>query len=167
MKNFILTTTLLALGVATAAIAGTRVDIKNSQQAAVERLRSGDHPNAEVVNNKNLQVRITDDTILRSCCMPPMLAVSGRITNTSPMTVDYVRLMLSFESAGKVVHTETLYNKKAVSLADDAEVQRLLGEKPHFEPIAPGGSDTFAISIPVPLLPRFDKVELYSTDMRP
>jgi hypothetical protein len=52
-------------------------------------------------------------------------------------------------------------------MSDDLEIQAILKEKPHFTPIAPGDTDTFTMSVPLPLLPKFDKVELYSSDMKP
>jgi hypothetical protein len=46
-------------------------------------------------------------------------------------------------------------------MGEDAEVSRILNEKPHFDPLKPGAKDSFSFSIPMPLLPRFSKVELY------
>ena len=68
---------------------------------------------------------VTHDVIMRSCCMPPNLVVSGKITNTSDKPIDYVRLHLRFEDkSGKILHGESLYNHHAESLADDAYVEK-------------------------------------------
>ena len=52
-------------------------------------------------------------------------------------------------------------------MSDDAYIQKILNEKPHFEPIQPGQSDTFRFSIPCIALPAFSKVELFSNDIKP
>lgn len=117
----------------------------------------------QVVPNDDLRVVITSDVIMRSCCMPSRLVVGGKITNISGRPIDYVRLHFAFEdSNGKVLHGESLYNYHAESLSDDAYIRKILNEKPHFEPIGPGQSDTFRFSIPCVELPRFSKVELFS-----
>ena len=56
-----------------------------------------DHPKTQVVPNDQLQVVVTRDVIMHSCCMPPNLVVSGKITNTSDKPIDYVRLHFAFE----------------------------------------------------------------------
>jgi hypothetical protein len=99
--------------------------------------------------------------------MPPNLVVSGKITNTSDKPIDYVRLHFAFEDkAGKILHGESLYNHHAESLSDDPYVQKILNEKPHFDPILPGQSDTFGFSISCTELPVFSKVELFSNDIK-
>src|SRR5258705_12234423 len=98
--------------------------------------------------------------------MPPNLVVSGKITNVSRRQIDYVRLNFSFEDkAGKILHAESLSNHKAESMADDENMQRILGEKPHFEALQQGQTDTFGFSISCTELPNFSKVELFSNEV--
>jgi hypothetical protein len=128
---------------------------------------TNDHPKTQVVPNDLLDVVVTDDLITRSCCAPSYLVVGGKITNLSDRPIDYVRLHFAFEDrTGKVLHGESLYNHHAESLSDDAYVQKVLNEKPHFDPIRPGQSDTFQFSIPCVALPVFSKVELFSNDIK-
>ena len=169
MKKLIVIATVLAFGTASAAFAGTRVQIKDAEQAAAEKdmhIRY-DHPKTQVVPNDQLQVVVTRDVIMHSCCMPPNLVVSGKITNTSNKPIDYVRLHFAFEDKnGKILHGESLYNHHAESLADDPYVEKILNEKPHYDPILPGHSDTFGFSISCSELPVFSKVELFSNDIK-
>src|SRR5271167_3449039 len=169
MKKLIAVATLLAFSVASAAFAGTRVEIQDSEQAAAEAdmHRRYDHPKTEVVPNDQLEVKVTRDVIMHSCCMPPSLVVSGKITNISDRPIDYERLHFAFEDKnGKILHGESLYNHHAESLSDDEYIQKLLNEKPHYDPILPGKSDTFAFSISCTELPVFSKVELFSNDIK-
>jgi hypothetical protein len=169
MKKFIAIAAALAFSVASTALAGTRVGIKDSEQAAAEADMHAryDHPKTQVVPNDQLQVVVTRDVIMHSCCMPPSLVVSGKITNVSDRRIDYVRLHFAFEDPkGKILHGESLYNHQAESLADDPNVQRILNEKPHFDPILPGQSDTFRFAVSCSELPVFSKVELYSNDIK-
>ena len=169
MKKLIAIATFLAFGAASATFAGTRVQIKDSEQAAEEADMHAryDHPKTQVVPNDQLQVVVTRDMIMHSCCMPPNLVVSGKITNISGRPIDYVLLHFAFEDQnGKVLHGESLYNHHAESLADDEYVQKILREKPHFDPILQGQSDTFGFSISCTELPTFSKVELFSNDIR-
>ncbi|HEY6395626.1 MAG TPA: hypothetical protein VIX12_09425, partial [Candidatus Binataceae bacterium] len=144
MKTTILAATLITFGWLAVGNAGTHVTIKNGQDLEAARetaaLRArNDHPLTQVVNNKDLKVDITADRIMRSCCMPPNLVVSGKVTNLGARPIDYVKLILSFEDKdGKIVHAENVYNMKAVSLGDDEQVQKILNEKPHFQPLMPG-----------------------------
>ena len=46
-------------------------------------------------------------------------------------------------------------------------MEQILKETPHFTVLNPGESDSFAMSVPVVLLPKFSKVELFSNDTRP
>src|SRR5580704_17013833 len=109
----------------------------------------------------------TRDVIMHSCCMPPSLLVSGKITNISDRPIDYVLLHFAFEDKnGKVLHGESLYNHQAASLADDENIQKILNEKPHFKPILPGQTDTFGFSVSCTELPVFSKVELFSNDIK-
>src|SRR5215469_6514571 len=154
----------LGTGLASIALAGAQVPFQDSETARQEALRKAyyDHPATKVVPSRDVKVVITKDSIMRSCCMPPNLVVAGDVTNITAHPVSYVRMVISFEDAkGKIVHAETIYNMKAASLGEDADVQHLLNEKPHFDPLQPGGSDTFTFSIPTPMLPKFAKVELY------
>jgi hypothetical protein len=167
MKKLTILATVAAAAFASSAIAGTfapqQPSLNAQQKAHLHSLY--DHPKTEVVPNNDVKVAITTDAIMRSCCMPPNLVVTGSLTNVSQHDINYVHLIFSYEdNKGKVLHTESLYNKKAASLNDDAEVQKILGEKPHFTVLKPGDTDTFSFSIPYPMLPEFTKVELISTD---
>ena len=169
MKKLIAIAVALAFSAASAAFAGTRVGIKDSEQAAAEADMHAryDHPKTQVVPNDQLQVVVTRDVIMHSCCMPPSLVVSGKITNVSGRPIDYVRLHFAFEDPnGKILHGESLYNHRAASLADDPSIQKILNEKPHFDPILPGQSDTFGFAISCSELPVFSKVELFSNDIK-
>ena len=109
----------LAFSAASVTFAGTRVNIKDSEEAAAEAdmHRRYDHPKTQVVPNDQLQVVVTRDVIMHSCCMPPNLVVAGKITNTSDKPIDYVHLHFAFEDKnGKILHGESLYNHHAESL---------------------------------------------------
>ncbi len=172
MKLVLLAT--LVLMSASMATAETRVDVRPSRdaqeasrQAAFEKLLN-DHPKTVAVTNPSLHIKITTDQILRSCCRPPDLVVAGELTNVSGHRIDSVHLVFAFEDQdGRVLYAESVYNHQAESLSDDAEIQQILKEKPHFTPLAPGETDTFTMSVPLPLLPKFEKVEMFSTDIRP
>src|SRR5271165_4608191 len=169
MKKLIAVATLFAFSVASAAFAGTLVDIRDSEQAAAEAdmHRRYDHPKTQVVPNDVLDVVVTRDVIMHSCCMPPSLVVSGKITNISNRPIDYVRLHFAFEDKnGKILHGESLYNHHAESLSDSEYIQKVLNEKPHYDPILPGKSDTFGFAISCTELPVFSKVELFSNDIK-
>jgi hypothetical protein len=98
---------------------------------------------------------------------PSVRTSSSRPSNVSDRSIDYVRLHFAFEDRnGKVLDGESLYNHHAESLSDDAYVQKVLNEKPHFDPIRPGQSDTFRFSIPCSELPMFSKVEMFSDDIK-
>jgi hypothetical protein len=156
---------------ASVTFAGARVDIKTKDDAARDALyvkALNDHPKTQPIGNPDLKIKITTDSILRSCCRPPDLVVGGRLTNASGKPINYVHLLFAFEDEdGKVLHAESTYNHMAASMADDEEMEQLLNEKPHFTPLKPGDSDTFAMSVPVVFLPKFSKVELFSNDTRP
>jgi hypothetical protein len=141
------------------------VTVKDHSEAAREAATTHllyDHPMTQVQQVKDVHVIISTDKIMRSCCMPPNLVVTGKVTNTDSHPIDYVKLVFSFEDDhGKIVHAETVYNSQAVTMDEDAEVSRILNEKPHFDPLKPGATDHFAFSIPMPMLPRFAKVTLY------
>lgn len=172
MRKLLLCAIIVSL--ASPALAGTQLDSARREdaraQARAEQAfkRLHDHPKTEVVPSSDVEVKITTDVIMRSCCRPPDLVVSGRAVNRSPHPVDYIRFIFAFEDErGNVVHAESVYNSKAASMGEDAQVQRVLNEKPHFTPIPSGESDTFTMNIPLPLLPNFAKVELYSNDTGP
>ena len=79
-----------------------------------------------------------------------------------------MRLNFAFEdNGGKILHAESLFNHKAESMADDENTQRILNEKPHFDPLQPGQSDTFGFSVSCTELPSFSKVELFSNEIKP
>jgi len=169
MKKLLITA--LFLSCASVSFAGARVDLKQAdaaaRQAAYDKALH-DHPKTEPVSSPDVRIKITTDRIIRSCCRPPDLVLSGDITNASSKPINYVHLLWAFEDAdGKVIHAESAYNHMAVSMADDQEMQEILNEKPHFTPLKPGDSDSFSISIPTVLLPRFAKVELFSNDNQP
>ena len=169
MKKLMAIATFMAFGAASTVLAATPVKSEHCDlaRAKADMLLPDDHPKTQVVPNDQLQVVVTDDVIQRSCCIPPILVVGGKITNISDRSIDYVRLHFAFEDRnGKVLHGESLYNHHAESLSDDAYVQKILNEKPHFDPIRPGHSDTFRFSIPCSELPTFSKVELFSNDIK-
>jgi hypothetical protein len=169
MKKLITLAIFLGLAAASTTFAGTRVNIKGSEDAAAEKDMHAryDHPKTQVVANDQVQVVVTRDVIMHSCCMPPNLVVAGKITNTSDKPINYVRLHFAFEDKnGKIIHGESLYNHHAESLSDDPYVQKILNEKPHYDPIMPGQSDTFGFSISCTELPVFSKVELFSNDIK-
>src|SRR5215475_1655914 len=169
-KLAILGVEVASLGIAGVALAGNRVQLKNSatdQQEAARKARY-DHPRTQVIPNKDLKVVITTDAIMHSCCMPPNLVVAGDVTNLGAGPVNYVRLLFSFEDKdGKVIYAESVYNIKAASMGQDDDVARVLNEKPHFEPLPPGASDHFSFVVPTTVLPRFAKVELYPNAVIP
>jgi hypothetical protein len=172
MKKLLMTA--LFLTIASTVLAAAQVKIKSSEeaqeaarQAAYDKLMY-DHPKTEAIANSDLKIHITTDRIIRSCCRPPDLVVAGHITNASAQPINYVHFLFAFEDEnGKVLHAESLYNRKAASMADDEEIEHILKEKPHFTPLKPGDSDSFAMSVPLPMLPRFAKVEMFSNDTRP
>lgn len=172
MKKLMLTALMLAI--ASTAMAGARIEIQQSEeaqeatrQAAYDKYLN-DHPKTEAIGNPALKIDITTDRIMRSCCRPPDLVVAGKITNASAQPINYVRILFAFEDKdGKVLHAESTYNHSAVSLGDDEEMEQLLKEKPHFTPLKPGDTDSFSMSVPLPMLPNFAKVEMFSNDARP
>ncbi|MGC1678013.1 MAG: hypothetical protein WA740_10835 [Candidatus Binataceae bacterium] len=169
MKKHIGPIGFTALAVASSVLAAVTVmaavTIKDNSVAAKQAAMTHmlyDHPKTQVQQVKDVQVTISTDRIMRSCCMPPNLVVTGQVVNTDSHPINYVKFIFSFEdSHGKIVHAETVYNSQAVTMDEDAEVGRILNEKPHFDPLKPGASDHFAFSIPMPMLPRFAKVKLY------
>jgi len=169
MKKLLMTALLLTF--ASTALAAARVDLTPSEdakeaahQAMYDKLLN-DHPKTEAVSTPDVKVKITTDRIIRSCCRPPDLVVAGHLTNASAKPINYVRLLFAFEDKdGRVLHAESTYNKKAVSMGDDEEMAAILKEKPHFTPLNPGDTDTFTMVVPTIVLPKFAKVELFSSD---
>jgi hypothetical protein len=172
MKKLLMTALFLTF--ASAALAAARVEIKPNQEAAEAARqaaydkRLNDHPKTEAISHPGLKIAINTDHIIRSCCQPPDLVVTGHVTNVSQRPINYIHFVFAFEDEdGKVLHAESTYNHRAESMADDEEIQEILKEKPHFTPIEPGDSDTFTMEVPLPLLPKFAKVEMFSNDARP
>jgi hypothetical protein len=169
MKKLILFAAVMTLGIAGTAFAGATVGAKDPAQITQEQdmHRRFDHPKTQVVKSELVKIDITKDMIMHSCCMPPNLVVAGKVTNVTSGPLDFVHLNFAFEDKnGKILHAEGLYNHKAETLNDDPSIQKILNEKPHFVPLAPGETDTFAFSIPCPDLPEFSKVELYASNTR-
>ncbi|HYK65631.1 MAG TPA: FxLYD domain-containing protein [Patescibacteria group bacterium] len=169
MKKLLAVATFLAFCAAGTSFGGTRVPVKDAEQAAAEADMHAryDHPLTQVVPNDQLKVVITRDVIMHSCCMPPNLVVAGKITNVSDKPIDWVRLHFAFEDKnGKVLHGESLYNHRAESLSDDPYIEQVLNEKPHYTPIQPGQTDSFGFSVSCTELPVFKKVELFSNDIK-
>src|SRR5215813_6918674 len=109
MKKLSILATLAVIAFAANAFAGAMIDLNPSitaqQKAHLHTLY--DHPLTKVVANKDIKVVVTTDAIMRSCCMPPNLVVSGKVTNTTDRPIDYVHLIFSFQDKdGKVLHTE-------------------------------------------------------------
>ena len=172
MKKLLMTALLLA--VTSTAFAGARIEIQPNEEAQETKRQTdydkllNDHPKTEPINNADLKIHITTDRIMRSCCRPPDLVVAGKITNASSQPINYVHILFAFEDEdGKVLHAESTYNHRAVSMGDDEEMEQMLKEKPHFTPLAPGDTDSFAMSVPLPMVPKFAKVEMFSNDTRP
>jgi hypothetical protein len=172
MKKLLMTALFLAM--TTSAFAAARVDTQTTEDAKEAARQANydkyanDHPKTEAVSQPGLKIAINTDRIIRSCCRPPDLVVSGHVTNVAQRPLNYVHFVFAFEDEdGKVIHAESVYNHKAESLSDDAEMEQILKEKPHFTPIKPGDTDTFVMDVPLPLLPKFDKVEMFSNDTRP
>ena len=162
----ILLLTSLALAAPAAARVGLMAPTVEKNAAARQALYNRvvhDHPLAKPISNSRVGVHIMTDRIMRSCCMPPVLVIAGKVVNLTPRPINYVKLKVAFENpGGHPVHAESVYNSKAVSMDDTPEIERMLHEKPHFTPIAPGASDTFVFSIPLMVLPKFAKVRVYA-----
>jgi len=149
-KDAALAAAFLVFGSTASAWAGAHPGMRREagRLGAILKARN-DHPPTPAAHNPDLKLNVTTDAVLRSCSMPPMLVVGGEVTNSSGHSIDYVKLILAFEDdSGRVVYAETMYNSRAASISDDARIRMILGEEPHFEPLAPGASDTFGFSIP-------------------
>jgi hypothetical protein len=166
MKKTAIIAGVLALGLAAAAHAETTVPLRASEATQKKAFikTTPDHPLTTVASSRDIKVVVTTDAIMHSCCMPPWLVVSGKVTNVSDKPINYVKLVFSFSNAeGKTVYTDSEYNHNAASMNDDEQVQRILNEKPHFVPLAPGATDKFTYQIPMPMLPRYARVEVMPT----
>src|SRR5438105_4706597 len=125
--------------------AGTRIDPSAAHKPVV---RPPDHPRTNVVSSDDIRIDVSTDRIMRSCCQPPDLVITGKITNLAYRSIDYVKLSLVFrDEDGEVVHSEEVYNHQAVSLGEDPMVARVLNEKPHFDPVGAGKNDSFIFFI--------------------
>jgi hypothetical protein len=166
MKKTAILAGILALAIAAGAQAETIVPLHASEATQKKAFikTTHDHPLATVANNGDVKIVVTTDAIMHSCCMPPWLVVSGKVTNVTDKPINYVKLVFSFRNdEGKTVYTDSAYNLKAASMNDDEQVQRILNEKPHFVPLPPGSSDNFTYQIPMPMLPRYAKVQVMPT----
>jgi hypothetical protein len=128
--------------------------------------RLNDHPLAQPVASHDVKIEIVHDRILRSCCRPPDLVVSGKVVNVTPRAIGYVRILIAMKDGdGHVVYAEDTYNHGAVTLFEDPEIAKILNEKPHADPIAPGASDTFVFSIPMPMIPRYKSTQVLAAEV--
>jgi hypothetical protein len=167
MRTRLFFATALSLAFSSLAFAGARVSVKSgaaADQADYRRLH--DHPLAQAAVNPDVRIQITGDHVMRSCCKPPDLVVSGKVTNITPRPIDYVRLLIAMKDAkGRVVYTDSTYNHGAVTLFEDPEIAKILSEKPHSDPIGPGASDTFVFMISLPSVPSYKSTMVLATDV--
>ncbi len=151
------------LGLVSFAAAGLRVGMREQPARAASvspisdaRLGLDGHPLAQPVANPEVRIEIASDQVLRSCCKAPDLVVSGKVTNLAAHPINYVRLVITMRDAGgSAVYSEDTYNRGAITLFEDPQIAKLLNEKPHCDPIAPGTTDSFVFSIPMPLIPSY------------
>jgi hypothetical protein len=173
MKKPLLLAAALIFGLAPYAIASTRVGLHNQLSVAdaiapvADKLSGADgHPLAQPIASQEVRIDITSDSIFRSCCKPPDLLVSGKVTNLTSRPINYVRLVINMKDAqGRQVYSEDTYNHGAITLFEDPQIAKLLNEKRHFDPLAPGASDTFVFVIPMPLIPRYKSVAIAAGDV--
>jgi hypothetical protein len=85
MKRLIVIATLLALGMAGTAIAGTRVAIKDSEQARrdADMHARYDHPKTQVVKNDDLKIDITRDQIISRSRIRAAKSSTPRVCSTT------------------------------------------------------------------------------------
>ncbi len=173
MKKPLLLAASMVFAFASFTLAGTSVE-RGSKQSAIRSLSGAmdknhgadGHPLAQPVANHDVRIEIVKDDIFRSCCKPPDLVVSGTVTNRTPRPINYVRLAIAMKNAsGQVVYSEDTYNHGAVTLFEDPTIAKILNEKPHFDPLAAGASDTFVFSIPVPVIPSYKSVSVLALDV--
>lgn len=172
MKTAVVGSLVAFLGLtASYALAGTYVaptedESTMAAKAAADWHRRYDHPKPILIANPDVQFEVTYDHILRSCCRPADLVVQGEVTNTSSKTINYIKMEMLFRGTdGKIVYRDNAYNRRAVTLGEDEETRRILGDTPHFDPLPPGATDTFAFSIPLPLVPFYKTVDLQATEV--
>ncbi|MGH7863943.1 MAG: hypothetical protein ACREQB_03065 [Candidatus Binataceae bacterium] len=171
MRRIVLAAVTLVVTCATATgYAGTMVNtgpVSDNPAHKADLKERYDHPIAQVAANDAVKIDVTTDAIMRSCCAPPNLVISGKVTNAGGQPIDYALLTFSFrDKGGTVVFSESIYNQKAASLLDDPEVQAILNEKPHFDPLPPGTSDVFSYLVPMNALPQYASVRLEITQTK-
>jgi len=162
------------LGLVSFAAAGVRVGMRDqpAPPASVSpmsdsRLGLDGHPLAQPVANPEVRIEIASDEVLRSCCKAPDLIVSGKVTNLAAHPINYVRLVITMRDAdGRAVYSEDTYNHGAITLFEDPQIAKLLKEKPHCDPIAPGTTDSFIFSIPMPLIPSYRSAAISAQAVR-
>jgi len=162
------------LGLVSFATAGVRVGMREQPAPAASvsqisdtRLGPDGHPLAQAVANPEVRIEIASDQVLRSCCRAPDLIVSGKVTNLAAHPINYIRLAITMRDAGgRAVYSEDTYNHGAITLFEDPQIAKLLNEKPHCDPIAPGTTDSFVFSIPMPLIPRYKSVAISANAVR-
>ena len=163
MKKPLLIVAAAIFGLVSFAAAGVHVGMRDQPAPAGsvslisdKRLGLDGHPLAQPVANPEVRIEIASDQVLRSCCRAPDLVVSGKVTNLAAHPINYIRLIITMRDAGgRPVYSEDTYNHGAITLFEDPQIAKLLNEKPHFDPIAPGTTDSFVFSIPMPLIPRY------------
>ena len=173
-KPLLIVVSAVVLGLASFAAAGVQLRLRNQPPPATAvapiaavRLGPDGHPLAEIVANPQVRIDITSDNIMRSCCMAPHLIVSGKVTNLASRPINYVRLVITMRDGdGRAVYSEDTYNHGAITLFEDPQIARLLKEKPHFDPIAPGAKDSFVFAIPLPLVPSYKSAAISANVMR-
>ena len=166
MKKPLICVLALIVGFASTALGGALIPSHKAANDESKGMVDAERPIAEIAQNQDVKIAITNDIVLRSCCKPPDLLVSGKLTNITSHPIDYVRLIIAMkDSKGRVVYTEDTHNRGAVTMFEDPQVAKLLNDKPHFDPIAPGAGDTFQFNIPLIVVPRFKSVLVMATDV--
>ncbi len=156
----------LILGFASTALGGARIASHKAADDEGKEMLDAERPIAEIAENQDVKIAITINTVLRFCCKPPDLLVSGKLTNITSHPIDYVRLIIAMkDSKGRVVYTEDTHNRGAVTMFEDPQIAKVLNDKPHFDPIAPGAGDAFQFNIPLTAVPGFKSVLVMATDV--
>jgi hypothetical protein len=160
MKHVTAVALVAALGFASSAWAGARIEVHPESAASPATDPHDSHPRAQAISTSDLKISVTEDRILRSCCLTN-LVVLGKITNTGSTPIDYVKLLLTFENqGGRIVYIEDTYNHGAVTMFEDPEIAKVLHDRPHFTALKPGQSDTFQFTVPYDWIPPYTKVQL-------
>ncbi|HEY2665012.1 MAG TPA: hypothetical protein VGI47_11770, partial [Candidatus Binataceae bacterium] len=148
MKITVAGSLIAVLGLtASYAIGGTHVARSEDEstmaaKAAADWHHRYDHPKPILIASPDVQFVVTYDHILRSCCRPADLVVQGKVTNTTSKAINYVKMEMLFRgSDGKIVYRENAYNRRAVTMGEDEETQKILGDTPHFDPLPAGATD--------------------------